>query len=225
MTTVGFLHTSPVHVPTFHALLAEASPGAADVHVVDESLLADIRDRSYDTSFETRLEARLDEVAAHAPDAIVCTCSTFSGHAERLGARRGIAVVRIDRPMAERAVMHGGRVAVVAAVASTMGPTRELFEDCAARNGSGAVVVDAPCLEAWPLFQAGDLTGFYERIALHVRGLAADFGVVVLAQASMAPAAALLDDLATPVLSSPRLAVRRALEIAGDAPAHAGLVG
>jgi hypothetical protein len=58
--------------------------------------------------------------------------------------------------MAELAVARGGRVALVAAVASTLGPTRELLEECAARSGSGAVVVDAPCLQAWPLFERGD---------------------------------------------------------------------
>jgi hypothetical protein len=154
IVTVGFLHTSPVHVPAFRALLAEVAPGVADVHLVDEALLA------------------------------------------------------------ERAVAGGGRVAVVAAVESTLGPTRQLFEECAAACGSAAVVVDAPCLEAWALFEAGDHAGYHELIARHVRGLAEDFDVVVLAQASMAPAAALLADLAVPVLSSPRLAVARAVAIA-----------
>jgi hypothetical protein len=76
-------------------------------------------------------------------------------------------------------------------------------------------VVEAPCLEAWAEFEAGDLDGYHASIARHVRGLAADFDVVVLAQASMAPVAALLHDLAIPVLTSPRLAVLRAVEIAG----------
>ena len=43
-----------------------------------------------------------------------------------------------------------------------------------------------------------------------------DFDVVMLAQASMAPVADLVGDLSIPVLSSPRLAVMRALELAGD---------
>ena len=41
-----------------------------------------------------------------------------------------------------------------------------------------------------------------------------DVDVAVLAQASMAPAADLVGDLSIPVLSSPRLAVLRAVELA-----------
>jgi glutamate racemase len=216
LTAVGFLHTSPVHVPTFRALLAEIAPGATCVHVVDAQLLADVLDRGFDTSIQTRLLRRMQELAGHAPGVIVCTCSTFSGHAERLAGELGIAVLRVDRPLAEHAVARGGRVAVVAAVQSTLGPTRELFEQCAAAAGTAAVLVDAPCLEAWPLFEDGDHAGYYESIARHVRDLAGDFDVVVLAQASMEPAAALLADLDVPVLTSPRLAVLRAVEIASS---------
>jgi hypothetical protein len=218
VTTVGFLHTSAVHVPTFRALLADIAPGLGDVHVVDETLLADVRDRPFDAAIEARLLGRLRELAAHDPGVIVCTCSTLGGDAERLGPRLGTVVLRIDRPLAERAVAGGGRVVVVAAVAATLGPTRELFEACAAACASGAEIVDAPCLDAWALFEAGDHAGFHEQIAGHVRALAAGADVVVLAQASMAPAAILLADLAVPVLSSPRLAVLRAAEIA-NAPA------
>jgi len=211
LTTVGFLHTSPVHVPVFKALLSEIAPGAVDVHVADAELLADVLERGFDTGIETRLMARLRELAERAPGVIVCTCSTFSGHAEKLAEALGIAVLRIDRPMAERAVALGGRVAVVAAVASTLGPTRDLFAECA--SASAAVVVETSYVDAWPEFEAGDLDGYYASIARHVREIAGAFDVVALAQASMAPAAALLHDLAIPVLTSPRLAVLRAVEI------------
>lgn len=43
MAIVGFLHTSPVHIPVFEALLAEVVPSAHALHVVDEALLADAR--------------------------------------------------------------------------------------------------------------------------------------------------------------------------------------
>jgi hypothetical protein len=71
------------------------------------------------------------------------------------------------------------------------------------------------CLDARELFEAGDHTGYLARIARHIRGLT-DFDIVMLAQASMAPAADLVGDLSVPVLSNPRLAVIRAVELAGD---------
>jgi hypothetical protein len=95
-----------------------------------------------------------------------------------------------------------------------LAPTRGLLEECAAGCGSGAAVVDAPCLQAWALFEGGDHASYHALIARHVRRLADDVDVVVLAQASMAPAGAFLQDLAIPVLSSLRLAVLRAAKIA-----------
>jgi Asp/Glu/hydantoin racemase len=214
MRTVGFLHTADVHVPTFRTLLTEIAPAVVDVHLVDADLLADARRHGVHAGIQARVLQRLRELAGHAPEAIVCTCSTLSGSAERCAQEIELPVVRIDRPMAERAVASRGRIAIVAAVESTLAPTRELFEECAAQAGSRATPVDAPCLDAWELFEAGDYAGYFDHVARHVRGLAVDVDVVVLAQASMAPAADLVGDLAIPVLSSPRFAVLRAVELA-----------
>ncbi len=204
MATIGFLHTADVHVETFHALTA--GHGHRDVHVVDASLLADAREHGVDDALEARLADRLREVAALGPDVIVCTCSSLSGYAERIA--MPVPVVRVDRPMATAAVAIGGRIVVVGTTASTLAPTRDLVLECA----PGADVRTALCPQAWALFEAGDQDGYLRAIAAYVRGLPAD--VIMLAQASMAPAAELLVDLGIPVLSSPRTAVREAVAVA-----------
>ena len=204
MTTIGFLHTADVHVETFRALVAER--GHRAVHVVDPTLLADARAHGVNASLAARLGDRLRELAGRGPDVIVCTCSTLGGHAERVVLP--VPVLRVDRPMAEAAVAIGGRIAVVATVASTLAPTRDLLLECAA----DAEVELAPCLDAWAFFEAGDHEGYRQAIAAHVRTLDAD--VIVLAQASLVPAAELLADLPVPVLSSPRSAVDRAVAVA-----------
>jgi hypothetical protein len=212
--TVAFLHTADVHVATFSGLLGEVAPGAMAVHLVDAELLSDARRYGLDVGVEARVLARLQELAVREPGAILCTCSTLGGSAERLAREIETPVVRIDRPVAESAVAHGGRVALVVAIDSTLAPTRQLFEECAASAGTDVTLVDAPCRDAWERFEAGDQAGYLDRVARHVRGLAGDVDVVVLAQASMAPAADLLADLSIPVLSSPRPAVLRALALA-----------
>ena len=214
MIAVGFLHTADVHVATFSGLLSEVAPGAVDVHLVDADLLIDARRHGVDAGIEARVLGRVRELSVREPGAIVCTCSTLSGSAERLARKIATPVVRIDRPMAEIAVANCGRVALVVAVESTLAPTRQLFEECAANVGSSATPIDAPCLDAWELFEAGDHAGYVDRVARHVQGLADDVDVVVLAQASMAPAADLVGDLSIPVLSGPRLAVLRAVGLA-----------
>jgi len=82
---------------------------------------------------------------------------------------------------------------------------RPMAEQAVAGGGRVALVA---AVEG-ELFGAGDQPCYLGRVAAHMRGLDAD--VAVLAQASMAPAVALLTGLAVPVLASPRPAVVRAV--------------
>ncbi|MDI6098670.1 aspartate/glutamate racemase family protein [Actinoplanes sp. NEAU-A12] len=216
MTVVGFLHTGAVHVATFHRLFTElAPPGLDDRHLVDESLLADARVAGVTPELAGRLRDRLAELVASGADLSVCTCSTIGAEAETTAV--GVPVLRLDRPMAEAAVAAGDRIAVVATVASTMEPTMRLLRETADRAGRPVRLLPSPCLAAWRHFEAGDLDAYDDEIARHVRAIAGEADVVVLAQASMAGAAALLPGL--PVLTSPRAAVEEAIRQAVAGPA------
>jgi hypothetical protein len=213
VTVIGFLHTAEVHVATFRRLFAElAPPGLDDLHLVDESLLADARR----TGSAPGLAGRLKELVAAGADLIVCTCSTIGADAEAMSGE--VPVLRLDRPMAEAAVTAGDRIAVVATVESTMDPTLDLLRESARRP---VTLMPSPCYTAWRHFEAGDLAAYDEEIAAHIRTIAADADVIVLAQASMAGAAALLPGL--PVLSSPRAAVAEAVKRGHDMAAAAPL--
>ncbi len=207
MTTYGFLHTADTHVPVFDELLAALSPADHAVHVVDASLLADARRRhGVDDDLRRRIGARIAELAGRGAAAAVCTCSPLGATAEETGGTLGLPVARVDRSMARRAVRSGHRIAIVAAVESTIGPTRSLLEESAAAAGRRVELIDAPCLDAWSLFEAGDLDGYYTRLASHLASIDGAVDVIVLAQASMAP----LESRVRPgalLLSSPRLAV------------------
>ncbi|WP_248294764.1 hypothetical protein [Actinoplanes sp. TBRC 11911] len=112
--------------------------------------------------------------------------------------------------MAEAAVAAGARIAVLYAVASTWGPTRTLLAEAGAR-----AITPVPCLDAWALFAGGELEAYAQMVAREARKAAAEADVIVLAQASMASAATLLADLTIPVLTSPRIAVERAVRMLG----------
>jgi hypothetical protein len=115
------------------------------------------------------------------------------------------------------------RILVAVALGSTLGPTTDLLRASATAAGRAIAVEVLRCDEAWVLFEAGRR----EEFAAAIADLVADAvvtdrtrevprpDVVVLAQASMAPAAELLTGLGVPVLSSPREAVRRALDLSG----------
>ncbi|NEB74032.1 arylsulfatase, partial [Streptomyces sp. SID14478] len=114
----------------------------------------------------------------------------------------GVPVLRVDRPMAARAVAAGSRIAVVATVRTTFAPTVALVEEEAARTGRSVEVRTVFVDGAWEAFLAEDRDGYLDLVAAAVDEVR-DADAIVLAQASMADAA---DRSRTglPVLSSPR---------------------
>jgi hypothetical protein len=108
--------------------------------------------------------------------------------------------------MARRAVTSGHRIAIVAAVESTIGPTRALLAETADAVDRRVDLVDAPCLDAFSHWEAGDHARYVARLASHLESIDGSVDVMVLAQASMAPVENLVR-LRSLLLSSPRLAV------------------
>ncbi|GMA20403.1 hypothetical protein GCM10025862_24240 [Arsenicicoccus piscis] len=216
--TVGFLHTSPVHVPAFEALTAAALPSARVLHVVDEQLLAEAQrigvegDGAGAAAVAADVRSRVAELVEQGADAICCTCSTIGALAEQVQVP-GVPVLRVDRPMARRAAAIGPRVGVLAALESTLEPTRLLLEDEAARAGAAVTIELAVADGAWAWFTAGDHEVYRQVLEDAARALATRADVVVLAQASMAAVEPRLADLGVPVLSSPRLATWHLAEL------------
>jgi hypothetical protein len=210
--TIAFLHTAPSHRATFSALVGEIAPGVDTVHVVDESLLADARARgAVDDELRMRLAARLRDAAQDA-DVVVCTCSTIGAAAEVLAGAMAVPMIRVDRPMAERAVAAGPRLAVVTALESTIGPTTALLREVARSWGVELELTTRVCAHAWRHFERGDVERYLGAVATTVDALGGGLDAVVLAQASMAEAADLCR-AEVPVLSSPRPAVEAALGV------------
>ncbi|MZD10477.1 arylsulfatase [Streptomyces sp. SID5785] len=195
------LHTSPVHVPVFDALRDTHHPGLALRHVVREELLERARATSPE-SVAGDLGVLLRTAAADGAEAVLCTCSSIGGVAEALGAEAGVPVLRLDRPMAARAVEIGSRVTVVATTHSTLGPTVALVEEEARRAGRPVDVTTVLVDGAWELFLAGDQDGYLDLVAAALDGAAGAADMLVLAQASTADAAG-RTRTAVPVLSSP----------------------
>lgn len=206
---LAFLHTSPVHVATFDALLGELGPDVPLHHEVREELLARARAEGLSAALERELRACVERLVAEGACVVLCTCSTLGGLAERLEVPA--VVLRVDRPMAEQAVQSGKRVLVVAALESTLDPTLELLRDAARRARRNPEVVSVVCDGAWGHFEAKDLSRYHAAIAAKIDAAAKPDDFVVLAQASMAPAAKLVRAPAPRVVSSPRLGAESAL--------------
>jgi hypothetical protein len=202
---VAFIHTSPVHVATFARLMQALAPTVAVTHVVDEALLADAqRVGIEDAALRMRVQATMARAADDGASLVVCTCSTIGGLAERVPTAGRFIAARIDRAMVKR----GRKVLVVAALASTIAPTEALIRESATAARANVALRSHVAPAAWALFERGDRVGYIAAIAREVREHCGDADTVVLAQASMAPAAEALVDLGVEVLASPALGVQ-----------------
>ncbi len=212
--TIGFLHTSPVHVATFDSLIVQAGGDVRATHLVVEELLASARSiGSAHPSVVEGVTAALARLVGEGANTIVCTCSSIGATAE-VATGIAVPVLRVDRPMAAAAVSSGRRIAVVVALESTLSPTVDLLREESARIGTSPGIAPMPCLCAWDLWEAGDLVGYHRTIADHVMALDASFDVVVLAQASMLGALALIEEQSDRVvLASPSSAVHAAIAL------------
>ena len=214
--TVGLLHTVPALATTFDGLVGDLAPELRRVHVADGWLLRTARRAGVTDAVRARVVGHVRHLAATGARAVLVTCSSIGEVAEEAAAAVEVPVLRVDAPMADEAVRiaagGGGRVAVLATLESTLGPTGRLVERAAA--GAPVQVRATVVPGAAERADAGDRAGADALVAAAVGNAAADADVVVLAQASMAGAAAAAD-VAVPVLSSPDGGVRALLGAVG----------
>ena len=211
---ISFLHTSPVHVATFDALLDELSPGMSRRHRVEEGWLDAARDHGMSTDLSETITTAMRELADGGVG--VCTCSTLGAVAEAAGSDNA-PTIRIDRALMQAALSYGTSPLVAMCLESTKAPTLDLLHDVALAQGFDASPIVVMCQPAWQHFEAGEMAAYAlsiaDTITTDLRNDSPD--CIVLAQGSMAVAEPLLADTGLPVLSSPRLGVLRALELLG----------
>jgi Asp/Glu/hydantoin racemase len=209
--TIAFIHTSPSMVPVFKPLAEELLRGRAVFNMVDESLLCDIIGHGRCPPLTARrLVGHVLSAESAGARYILVTCSSMGRAVETSRALCTTAtVLRVDEPMADRAVATGRRIGVVATLPSTLEPTAALIRSRAAAAGKQIELTDRVVDGAFDAVMSGNGARHDELVATALRELAKSNDVIVLAQASMAR---VVDSLSpqnrpVPILSSPRAAV------------------
>lgn len=201
------IHTSGVMTPVFSELCRELLPDCEAVHMVDESLLKDIiKDGCLTKPTARRAVSHILSAAQAGTDAILVTCSSLGKAAEIGRELVEPLVVRVDEPMAARAIKIGKRMGVIATLPSTLNPTVDLIR----KQGTESLeVMTKLCEGAFDAVISGDVAAHDKIVAEGILELAGRVDVIVLAQASMARVVSALppDQVTVPVLSSPRLSI------------------
>jgi Asp/Glu/hydantoin racemase len=207
---VGFVHTVVALADRFKQQMAEFFPDVRAFHIVDESLIHDVLESGELTSsIIRRLSAHVVLAREGGADLIMVTCSSTSPGVDVARKLVDVPVLKIDDPMAEKAVeMAESSIGVLATAKTTLVPSTELIKSKARIKDKSIGIETKLCDKAFDLLLRGDKEGHDRLVKDAALGLAKKIEVLVLAQASMSHLAAEIERASkTPVLTSPKLAM------------------
>jgi Asp/Glu/hydantoin racemase len=207
---LGLVHTSATLVPVFAVLCKEKLPNVDVFNIADDSLVKGIREAgSLTATIARRVTNYLESAELAGADYIMVTCSSI-GPAVEAGAKlMGVPVLRVDQPMADKAVAAGKKIGVIATLSTTLEPTADLIQRRAALAGKQIELTSKLVEGAFEALMAGDGATHDAKVAAALKELSQQVDVIVLAQASMARVVDTLkpEDKRVPILASPGIAV------------------
>lgn len=208
--TLGLIHTSATLVPVFQRLCAANLPGVEVFNIADDSLIKDVIKRGQLTpATARRVVQHVASAEAAGAEYILVTCSSIGRAVETAAGLASVPVLRVDQPMADRAVQSGRKIGVIATLQTTLEPTADLIQRRAQTAGSQIELTSRLCEGAFEALMSGDTAKHDRMVAGALGELAEQVEVIVLAQASMARVVEGLPqaDRRVPILASPPLAI------------------
>ena len=208
---IAIVHTTPVTIEPLKNLLTGNVPNCEIVNFVDDSILPELIENNGDiTKVENRLTQYYQFAEQVGADVILNACSSVGEIVAKGQQMVGIPIVRIDEPMAEKAIQNGQKIGVVATLATTLNPTITLLKTKSAELNREVELTSKVVNDAYQRLLVGDKDGHDQILADVLTEMAMEVDVVVLAQASMARVVSTLPaDLQEKFLSSPELGVER----------------
>lgn len=208
---IAMIHTVSGLIPLFDGLAKQHLPLWQGFNMLDESLLrGTIRDGALSHTTMWRLAQMVRSAVDAGASAVVVTCSSLGPAVDAAKAFCPVPLFRIDEGMAQAAVTLGLRIGVLATLQTTLDPTSDLIRRSAAQAGRPCTVIAELAEGAFQKLGSGDTAGHDAMVAESLRNLAPKADVIVLAQASMARALALVQNELPPlpVLTSPEIGMQ-----------------
>ena len=213
--SIAIVQTSAVSSVELKSLCDEIMPDVKVYQIIDDSLIKEVNANGGPTyGVKRRLYDYYQHAESLGVDAILNQCSSVGEVADAIRPFISIPIVKVDEAMARKAVSLGKRIAVVATVPTTVGPSVRLVESMAKEAGKEIeiethLVKDAMMI----LIEKGDVETHNKMVLGEVEAAAETCDVVVLAQGSMTVLLPLLGHIKKPVLTSPRLGVEYMKEV------------
>ncbi|QIK56893.1 Asp/Glu/hydantoin racemase [Erysipelothrix sp. HDW6A] len=215
---VTMIHTSQVSVNDLMNLCNEIIPGVEITNIIDDSLLKEVKENNGITeAIINRMTSYVKIAVENGADIVFNQCSSV-GEAFDIAIKNvDVKTLKVDKPMAEKAVNLGSKIAVIATVSSTMYPSANLIKTTAKEMGKEIEVEEFYIDGALDiLMKEKDVEKHNELVLRTIEKAQKTNDVVVLAQGSMYVLHEQLNQFKKPVLVSPRLAIERLSEMLGD---------
>lgn len=218
--TLGLIHTSATLVPVFAELCKQYLPAMKVFNIVDDSL---IKNTIACGELTPSTSKRVVNYAASAEEAgadfILFTCSSIGPAVETAATLTSVPVLRVDQPMADKAVTLGKKIGVIATLPTTLEPTSDLVRRRAALAGKEIELKAVLCEGAFDALMSGDAATHDTKVGNALRQLINEVDVIVLAQASMARVVDTLsaEERKIPILASPPVAMEHLKKLLTDA--------
>jgi Asp/Glu/hydantoin racemase len=210
---LGLIHTSATLVPVFQQLTDKYFAGKDIMvfNIADDSLIKNTIEQGILTPDTSRRVVNYVASAEQAgADYIMVTCSSIGPAVETAATLVNVPVLRVDQPMADKAVQMGNKIGVVATLSTTLEPTSDLVRRRAKLAGKEIKLTSRLCEGAFDALMRGNPELHDESVASALKELSRQVDVILLAQASMARVVNQLSegDKKVPILTSPELAVQ-----------------
>jgi Asp/Glu/hydantoin racemase len=188
------IHNSLVLMENLKQICTCQLPNVKVINLVDESLLRDIMEIGKVTYLMAkRISRYVISAEEFGADAVLMTCSSLSETVDTVKNLVNIPVLKMDEPMAEKAVNVAKKIGVIGTLQSVVGPSTRLIKSKALTAGKKVVVESIVCEEAFKALIAGDREKHNHLLLLEVEKIKDKVDLIVLAQGSMAPFAPVLN--------------------------------
>lgn len=212
---IACIHTSNVSYYELKDLFYKEAPEVELFNIVDDSLLEEVKTVGHITpAIISRMCTYFKIAESLGADLIFNQCSSVGEASDIASKCVSIPVVKVDEAMAEKAVELGNRIAVIATVASTVAPSSNLVRTKAKLANKNVVVDEVLVDGALDILMKEKDVEKHNRLVLNAIDKASDdHDVIVLAQGSMTALLPYLGETKVPVLTSPKMGVKKAVDV------------
>jgi hypothetical protein len=204
---IALIHATPAAIAPAVAGMNTVFPGAEVWNILDDKLLPDADAQGGVTPHLAERMTRLIDLAlAEGAAGVLLTCSMYGSVA--LATQADVPILAPDEAAFETALAGNyGTVLLVASFESALNDCVARFAEFLQANGSATKVVGETVPAAFVATKAGDVIALTEALIAAAKPYVGSVDAVLLAQYSLAPAAAAIEDaLGLPVISGPQAA-------------------